>query len=145
MLSGVVVEVVLEFGWWFRWEAQFNAKKAETMTRALSGSEDVSELARSWAVGCIRNLAVIEPRLFKLLGEKPLISRAEKENVEWEAFVEHAHHTLFGKAAMIAEAKGVDIMQVIEAMEPQRAIPTIRKGHHGGVISSCPVGRKWYH
>ena len=56
-------------GWWFRWEAQFNAKKAETMTRALSGSEDVSELARSWAVGCIRNLPVIEPRLFKLLGE----------------------------------------------------------------------------
>lgn len=132
-------------GWWFRWEAQFNLKKAETMTRTLAGSEDVAELARSWAVGCIRNLPVIEPRLFRLLGEKPLVARAEAECPDWDRTVEHWHHTCFGKAAMIAEHKGCSIWDVLKAAMPEEAKPTKAEGKHAGLFSSCPVGKKWYH
>jgi hypothetical protein len=132
-------------GWWFRYEAQFNRKKAETMTRTLAGSEDVAELARSWAVGCIRNLPVIEPRLFRLLGENPLVARAEAECPDWDRTVEHWHHTCFGKAAMIAEHNNCSIWDVLRAAMPEEAKPTKVEGKHAGLFSSCPVGKKWYH
>ena len=125
-------------GHWLRWEAQFNRAHAVKIGPMLLERNDWDDLAQELAAGAITNLPKKTPELFDILRSERTISlKADLVERDWDRYCLWLHTQVYPTLALISEATGLPITEVVRQTGIEKASPPARRNRHSGLITGA--------